>query len=139
MSVSCARTVKKMKRVYVLVFLLNVGIYSICLYRFFFSKFHLDMGEHCRFISGVGLVFDTLSPLYVVVFIGIITVSFMTIGFYEPSGRKEGIVGEEAEFWEVFQECRFGSGQIIQKPIRLGGACKVERHLVFSVVGTVAF
>lgn len=38
MSVSCARTVKKMKRVYVLVFLLMLGIYSICLYRFFFLQ-----------------------------------------------------------------------------------------------------
>lgn len=117
MSVSCARTVKKMKRVYVLVFLLMLGIYSICLYRFFFLQHSSGIWESiARFISGVGLVFDTLSPLYVVVFIGIITVSFMTIAFTSRQVEMKESLVKEAEFWEEFQERQFGSGQIIQKP-----------------------
>ncbi|MCY8518867.1 sporulation killing factor system integral membrane protein [Bacillus atrophaeus] len=117
MSVSCARTVKKMKRVYVSVFLLMLGIYSICLYHFFFLQHSSEIWEGIgRFISGVGVVFDTLSPLYVVVFIGIITVSFMTIAFTSSQVEMKESLVKEAEFWEEFQERQFGSGQIIQKP-----------------------
>ncbi|GED03235.1 hypothetical protein BAT02nite_28790 [Bacillus atrophaeus] len=61
-------------------------------------------------------MFDTLSPLYVVVFIGIITVSFMTIAFTSSQVEMKESLVKEAEFWEEFQERQFGSGQMIQKP-----------------------
>ncbi|QIW78557.1 sporulation killing factor system integral membrane protein [Bacillus tequilensis] len=116
MSVSCARTVKKMKRIYISVFLLMLGIYSICLFQLYFLQPSPGLWEDIgRFISGVGVVFKTLSPLYAAVFIGIIAVSFMTISFTSSQVEMKESLVKEAEFWEEFQERQFGSGQIMQK------------------------
>ncbi len=117
MSVSCARTVKKMKRVYISVFLLMLGIYSMCLFQLYFLQHSSGLWEGIgRFISGVGVVFEALSPLYVAVFIGIIAVSFITISFTSSLVEMKESLVKEAEFWEEFQERQFGSGQIMQKP-----------------------
>lgn len=117
MSVSCARTVKKMKRVYISVFLLMLGIYTICLFQLYFLQLSPGLWEDIgRFISGVGVVFKTLSPLYAAVLIGIMAVSFMTISFASRQVEMKESLVKEAEFWEEFQERQFGSGQIMQKP-----------------------
>ncbi|WP_353853929.1 sporulation killing factor system integral membrane protein [Bacillus sp. Bos-x628] len=114
-AVSSARTIKAYKRIYLFIFLMMFGCYLLLfLSRFILQRFSF-LSEADSFMNHVGRMFETVSLLYLFIFLGVMALSLVTI--YLACNRlemKESLV-KEAEFWEEFEGKQIHSNQMLQK------------------------